>query len=552
MIPPDDLSRTPAALRAEAEAAHRAQAAASPASPDPVAPEAAQIILHELQVHQIELEMLNEELRRAQGELELSRARYFDLYDLAPVGYCTVSAAGKILQSNLTLSTLLGVARGALVHQSFAQFILSDDQDPYYFLKKQALEARPADAAPAPNVHSADLRLVRGDGPPLWVNLVVRADTGTNGETVLSLVLTDISTRKQVEAVLRQREIEHGQILDSMSDHIAVLDERAVIIFVNRAWKQFAADHGASDRGNYSVGANYLEVHGAAATFRDGAEASAVAAGLSAVLAGQQEQFELEYPGHSPTEDRWFLLTITRLAGSRGGAVMAHKNISVRKRAQVALQASLHEKTALLNEVHHRVKNNLQVITSLLRLESGRSDVPATKTVLTDMQGRIRAMAQLHDMLYRSGTFAAVDLGSYLGQIATQSFRMLNAAPALVRLTLELAPITVTMDQAAPCGLLVNELISNCLKHGFPAGRGGEVRIALQPVAGSTQICLRVSDDGVGLPPDFAARRGDSLGLQLVGDLTTQLNATLVIGPAPAAIFAVTFTPAAAKIPLPA
>ena len=225
------------------------------------------------------------------------------------------------------------------------------------------------------------------------------------------------------------------------------------------------------------------------------------------------------------------------------------RDITERKQAEVALQSSLAEKTALLKEVHHRVKNNLQVITSLLRLESGRSAVPATKAVLTEMQSRIRAMALLHESLYRTGTFAAVDLGAYIGNIATDSFRMLNPAPSLVRLTLALAPLHVTMDQATPCGLLVNELISNCLKHGFPAGRGGEVRIELQPVAGSAQVCLRVSDDGIGLPPDFATRRGQSLGLQLVDDLIEQLNGTLLIGPAPAAIFAVTFTPAAAKIP---
>jgi PAS domain S-box-containing protein len=234
-----------------------------------------------------------------------------------------------------------------------------------------------------------------------------------------------------------------------------------------------------------------------------------------------------------------------------GDYLVVLHDITARKEAELALQASLADKTALLKEVHHRVKNNLQVITSLLRLESGRSGVPATKTVLTDMQGRIRAMAQLHDMLYHSGTFATVDLGSYLGQIATQSFRMLNAAPTLVRLTLELASIHVTMDQAAPCGLIVNELISNCLKHGFPAGRGGEVKIELQPVVGSTQVCLRVSDTGVGLPPDFAAKRGESLGLQLVGDLSAQLNGTLEIGPVPASIFTVMFTPTEVKIPLP-
>ncbi len=220
------------------------------------------------------------------------------------------------------------------------------------------------------------------------------------------------------------------------------------------------------------------------------------------------------------------------------------RDITERKRAEEVIRESLREKEALLREVHHRVKNNLQVIMSLLRLESGRSGQPETKAVLGEMQGRIRSMALLHEKLYRSGTFAAVELGAYLKQIAAQLFRALVDSPGAIRLQLELASVPIGMDQAVPCGLLANELISNCLKHGFPGGRTGEVRIELQPVAGGPQWCLRVSDTGVGLPADFAARHGQSLGLQLVSDLAGQLGGRLEIGPGPAAVFTVWFTPA--------
>ena len=228
--------------------------------------------------------------------------------------------------------------------------------------------------------------------------------------------------------------------------------------------------------------------------------------------------------------------------------VLLH-DITAQKEASDTLQSSLLEKTALLKEVHHRVKNNLQVINSLLRLESRRSTVAATKAVLTDMQGRIHSMALLHELLYREGMFAAVDLGAYIRQIATESFRTLTATPDAIQLRLELAPISVVMDQAAPCGLLVGELISNCLKHGFPDNRTGEVLIELQAVAGGPQCCLRVSDTGVGLPADFEARRKRSLGLELACGLAEQLGGELKIGPAPAAVFAVTFTPSNAKLP---
>ncbi len=220
-------------------------------------------------------------------------------------------------------------------------------------------------------------------------------------------------------------------------------------------------------------------------------------------------------------------------------------DVTDRKEAELAIQTSLHEKEALLKEVHHRVKNNLQVIMSLLRMEGRRSAQPDTKLVLTEMQGRIRSMALLHESLYRSGTFAAVDLAGYLRQLASQAFRSFLATPGAIQLQLELAPVLVEMDQALPCGLLVNELVSNALKHAFPGGRAGLVRVVLQPVAGEpTRWCLAVSDDGVGLPADLEARRAQSLGLQLVADLAGQLHGALALSAAPGsgARFAVTFT----------
>lgn len=200
------------------------------------------------------------------------------------------------------------------------------------------------------------------------------------------------------------------------------------------------------------------------------------------------------------------------------------------RRNEHDLQIALKEKTSLLNEVHHRVKNNLQVITSLLRLEAGRSDHLVVKTVLADMQGRIRSMALLHETLYRSGIFASADLAHYLRELAIQAFRAQAGGGAAIELKLDLTPVMVSMDKATPCGLLVNELISNCLKHGFPDGRNGEVMLTLKLLPDTQQAHLTVSDNGVGLPVDFEAKREASLGLQLAADLARQIGGELEIG----------------------
>jgi PAS domain S-box-containing protein len=218
--------------------------------------------------------------------------------------------------------------------------------------------------------------------------------------------------------------------------------------------------------------------------------------------------------------------TPTRLIGTI-------QDITDRKEKEQALAALVHEKEALLKEVHHRVKNNLQVITSLLRLEIARTSQPDAKAVLSEMQGRIRSMAILHQSLYRSGDFGAIDLGDYLRQLATQTHLAQSTRASAMRLRCEVASMFVNIDQAIPCGLLVNELVSNCVKHAFPEGFEGAnaITLSLQPAPVPGQWRLEVADTGVGLPPDFGARRAASLGLQLATDLARQLGGTLVVGP---------------------
>ncbi|MCV2355828.1 PAS domain S-box protein [Paucibacter sp. B2R-40] len=225
-------------------------------------------------------------------------------------------------------------------------------------------------------------------------------------------------------------------------------------------------------------------------------------------------------------------------------------DVTERKQSRLALQAALREKTVLLNEVHHRVKNNLQVVSSLMRLEAGHGAEARTQEVLNDMQGRLRAMGLLHESLYRSGLFASVNLGAYLKDVAVQACRS-QGSPA-VRLQVDVASLQVSMDQATPCGLLLNELISNAYKHGFAGVQAGLLRVSLLPVAAAepsdgaqpaTQWRLRVEDDGIGLPADFELESTSSLGLQLVRDLARQLGAVLTVGPLPLAIFDLLFVP---------
>ncbi len=164
----------------------------------------------ELRGHQVELKMQNEELRRSQVELDASRARYFDLFDFAPVGYVTISKPGLIVEANVTVAGLLGVVRGALIRQLFSRFILKEDTDSYYLLRKQLF----ATGAP----QSCELRMVNRAGTPFWVHLSATVSQDAAGAPVCRVTLSDITTRKQAEAALREGEIKFRLLAENIQD----------------------------------------------------------------------------------------------------------------------------------------------------------------------------------------------------------------------------------------------------------------------------------------------------------------------------------------------
>jgi PAS domain S-box-containing protein len=222
-------------LRRRAEEKARAK---EDQSLDTLSPDEARQVLHELRVHQIELEMQNDELRRARAELEVSRARYFDLYDLAPVGYFTVSEQGLIVEANLTAAGLLGVARGDLVERPLSRFILPEDQDIYYLHRKQLFDTG------EPQV--CELRMLRADAAPFWARLEATAAEDAEGAWVCRVVVSDITAHKEAEETLRQSERKYElerryrAILDQTFGFIGLLTPDGALIEANRTALEFA------------------------------------------------------------------------------------------------------------------------------------------------------------------------------------------------------------------------------------------------------------------------------------------------------------------------
>jgi two-component sensor histidine kinase len=198
-------------------------------------------------------------------------------------------------------------------------------------------------------------------------------------------------------------------------------------------------------------------------------------------------------------------------------------------RQRDAIQLALEEKAALLHELNNRVRGNLQIISSLLRLEAGQAQRPETFSVIGQMQGRVHCMALLQESLRPQGSSFAVDLRNYLERLSTVAFRVANRSGDAIRLRTKIESVIVDADQAATCGLLLNELISHCLSHEFPNGRGGGVFVGLKPDGDGVHVHVCANDVTDGLEKGFDGGLPASLQLQLAADLARQLGGKLDI-----------------------
>ncbi len=215
-----------------------------------------------------------------------------------------------------------------------------------------------------------------------------------------------------------------------------------------------------------------------------------------------------------------------------------------RKKVEEQVKKSLREKEVLLKEIHHRVKNNLQIIQNMLNLQLPQVKDEGAIALFKESQSRIYTMALIHEKLYQSESLARIDFPEYIRSLTNYLFVSYGAAARAIRSKISVKDVSLDIDTAITCALIINELVSNALKYAFPASRGatqtGEIRIDLRRDAGN-KILLTVSDDGVGLPEGLEVQKSDSLGLKLVCVLAEQLGGSIHIGADGGAEFTISF-----------
>ncbi len=215
-------------------------------------------------------------------------------------------------------------------------------------------------------------------------------------------------------------------------------------------------------------------------------------------------------------------------------AIVLVRDVSAQKQSEEARRNAV-----LLKEIHHRVKNNLQVISSLLALQAGASSDPKTRALLAESRDRVHSMALIHEKLYQTADERGISFAGYVRDLATHLRKSYAGNSETVVMGIDMEEVSLNIDLSVPCGLIINELLSNSLKYAFPDGRKGTISVTLRRDSGTA--VLTISDDGVGMPKELDFRNPSTLGLRIVNILVEQIKGTLVLNPVPGTSLTITF-----------
>ncbi len=457
--------------------------------------------------------------KRVETALRDSEERFRGAFEFAVIGMALVGLDGRWTRVNRALCDIVGYSSEELLAMTFQAITHPEDLGADMAYVRELF-------AGSRSHFTMEKRYFHKDGHVVWVLLaasLVRDDA--NEPLYFVSQIKDITDRKRAEQQLLASEERARAILDAIPDLMLRLNREGVFLDyrVHQSDDLFAPPE-------QIIGSRLRDLAPAAI-------ADQVHAHLDKALesrATQQWEFQMDSPrGPQDYEARMVACGVDDVVG-------IVRNITAFSEVDRALRASLREKEVLLREVHHRVKNNLQIITSLINMQLRRLKTASTRETLEQCQHRVQAIALIHEQLYRSKSLADVPLADYIGSLARDILNAASVPANQVALDLAIAPFALPIDKAIPCGLILNELITNALKHGFPGGRQGSIRIQAEPLANG-HVQLVIADTGVGLPVGFAIKRCHSMGLQLVNTLAEQLDAQLEVDTRGGAFFQLTF-----------
>jgi PAS domain S-box-containing protein len=353
--------------------------------------------------------------------------------------------------------------------------------------------------------------------------------------TEIACLAQTVTYKRSAEKKLKNQAAKITAIFESTALIIWTLDVRLRVVSYNKVFSDEFFRFSGKELG---IGIDFSKSLSASLSDKGKEE---LKSRFARVLAGEKQQFEGAVYTRQGTK-RWIEVFMNPIYGEQGEVIeiscMCYE-ITEKKQIEEQMKASIKEKEILLQEVHHRVKNNLQVISSILNLQSAYVRDENSLNILRESQNRIKSMSFIHEALYQTKDFSGIEFSGYILTITNNLIHSYSVRSSLVKLHTRFLPVFLSLDQAIPCGLIVNELISNALKYAFPEGHGGTVYLEIEEKQG--QVRLLIGDDGIGLPEGFDWEKSESLGLQLVYTLIDQLDATIHVESSKGTKYLITF-----------
>jgi PAS domain S-box-containing protein len=344
----------------------------------------------------------------------------------------------------------------------------------------------------------------------------------------------EIAERKRAEGALRESEEKYRVVADFTFDWETWLGPDGSLIYISPSCERitgYAADDFVNDPTLFT-----RLVHPD--------DRSAVEKHQKGVIAGDITSHQMDYRIITRDGGECWIEHFCQPAFGKDGKWLgqraSNRDITGRKMAEAMVSAALAEKEVLLKEVHHRVKNNMQIISTLLDLQFEKIADEQSLNALRESKDRINAMALLHENLYQSSDLASIDFAQYIERQVNFLFNSYMTDPERINLNIDVGHLQLDIDRAIPCGLIVNELVSNALKHAFPGERSGAISIGISEDK-EDRITLTVADTGVGMPPGLDFSKTETLGLQLVNMLARQLGGQVSMESASGTAFTVRF-----------
>lgn len=446
--------------------------------------------------------------REAERELIESEERFRASFEQAGVGIAHVAPDGRCLRINRKLCEILGYPCLEILKLRLQEITHPDELDSDAEQVRELLEGEI-------QTYSMEKRFIRKDGSPVWTNLTVSLVRGSMGEPKYFIsVIKNISARKRAAEELMQSRQELENMLESISDGFFALDNNWRFTYLNKKATELLFRSREE-----LIGKNlWKELP-------------------QTVESAFHQQFRLAMTESQPVAFEEFYRPLNTWYAVHAypyqhGLSVFFSDINERRKTEDALRnsearlrESLREKEVLLRELHHRVKNNLQIISSLLHLQSESVRGKKITEMIRESQNRVRSMALIHEKLYQSEDLSHIDFGAYVRNLTGYLSRSYGINPDIIGFATEIEDVTISVDTAIPCGLIINELVTNSLKYAFPAGRRGSVLISVK--ASFNALTLVIADNGVGLPDSVDFSTVETLGLQLVQTLVGQLEGNI-------------------------